>query len=115
MSLQNKLKQIGDAYHDALGGIVFHYWRPKGMNTILIWQEDSEIQPFNANNGKAEQTIRGTTDYYTPVEYDSIIDMIQEINASLFGSGWSLLSVQYEEDTKLIHYEWEWRIAVYEQ
>lgn len=113
MSLQMKLKQIGDAYSESLGAIVFHYFRPKGMNTMLIWQEDSEVQPFNADNAKAEQTIHGTTDYYTPVEYDTIIDTIQGINDTLFGSGWSLLSVQYEEDTKLIHYEWEWRIAVY--
>lgn len=111
-SLQSKLRHIGDAYEDALGGIVFHYFRPQGMTAFLVWQEDGEDASFSADNLKGEQSIHGTTDYFTKIEYDPVIDTIQSIHQSLFGANWSISSVQYEDETKLIHYEWQWTAAV---
>lgn len=56
-----------------------------------------------------EQAITGTTDYFTRDEFDPAIDRIQDANQSL-GIAWRLNSVQYEDDTELIHYEWSWEV-----
>lgn len=107
--LQSKLQQIGEAYSKSIANS-FHYTRPKGLTSFLVWQEDGEGNSFHFDLHGREQGIHGTTDYYTQTEYDENIDTIQAINNSLF-IVWRLNSVQYEEDTKFIHYEWEWTVA----
>lgn len=109
MSLQSKLKQVGEALHAALGDIVHHYYRPDGAAQSVTWQESGEDNSLHTGNKKTEQAIRGTVDYYTKTEFDSNADVIQTTLESL-GAAWMLDSVQYEEDTKLIHYEWSWVI-----
>ena len=48
----------------------------------------------------------------TRTEYDPTLDRIQEIlNGFDFPFSWRLESVQYEDDTDLIHYEWTWSVA----
>ncbi len=112
MSLQDKLRGVLDALltvTDGTGGNVpcYHYRRTKGpVAGYIVWAEDSETDSFNGDNRKAEQQIHGTVDYYTLTEFDSVVDSIQEaLEAGVIG--FRLNSVQYEDDTKLIHYEWE--------
>ena len=75
---------------------------------FCVWAEDGE-NGFNAGNRKAEQAITGTVDYYTPQEYDPAVDNIQAALNSL-RIPWQLNSVQYEDETNLIHYEWTWEV-----
>ena len=75
---------------------------------FCVWAEDGE-NGFNAGNRKAEQAITGTVDYYTLREYDPAVDNIQTALNSL-RIPWQLNSVQYEDETNLIHYEWTWEV-----
>ena len=52
------------------------------------------------------QGLTGTVDFFTLEEYDAIIDEIQDTLEGIEGLSWNLNSVQYEEETKFIHYEW---------
>ena len=62
------------------------------------------------DNRKQEQQVHGTIDCYTKIEFDPLLDEIQDaLNAA--GIGWSLLTVQYEDETNLIHYEWEFYVV----
>lgn len=109
MSLQAKIQQIGTALHEALyetlGEKVYHYFRPTGKIPACVWQESGEDNSFHSGNHKTEQAIRGTVDYYTQAEFDANADTIQATLDGL-GAAWWLESVQYEEDTKIIHFEW---------
>lgn len=109
MTLQSKLQYVGKAFSDAVTAS-YHYFRPADIWPCLVWQEDGEGESFHASNRKREQAIHGTTDYFTQTEYDPAIDDIQDTLEAI-AAAWSLQSVQYEEDTKLIHYEWEWTVA----
>lgn len=111
-SLQTNLKKIRDALNTTSAqGRVYHYRRPKDKTSSwIVWQEDSEAGTVSTNNHKAEQQIHGTIDCFTLNEYDDLLDEIQEALNSI-EVGWALLSVQYEEETNLIHYEWEFYIA----
>lgn len=109
MTLREKLEPIGKAY--AAAGIrAYHYWRPvpKNKAPYLIWAEDGGVGHY-ADNQMTEQAVTGTTDYYTREEFDPALDIIQEIHNTL-GLAWALNSVQYEDDTGLIHYEWTWGV-----
>lgn len=108
-TLQSKLQYVGAAFATAVTSS-YHYFRPADTWPCLVWQEDGEGESFHASNHKREQTIHGTTDYYTQTEYDPAIDAIQDTLENI-SAAWSLNSVQYEEATKLIHYEWEWNVA----
>lgn len=108
-SLRSKLQYVGAAFAEAVPAS-FHYFRPSDTWPCLVWQEDGEGDTFHTSNRTAEQAIHGTTDYYTQTEYDPAIDAIQDTLEGI-RAAWSLQSVQYEEDTKLIHYEWEWTVA----
>ena len=48
--------------------------------------------------------------YGTDIPY-LVLDEIQEALQNVAPGAWSLLSVQYEDETNLIHYEWEFVTA----
>lgn len=106
MTLQTKLADFGRG----LAGIVktYHYWRPIKSLPYCIWQEDGEDGSFETNNRKVNQQIHGTVDYFTKTEFDENVDEIQDYLNSMDDFGWRLNLVQYEDDTNIIHYEWEW-------
>lgn len=109
MTLQGLLQQIGTALSSSVTN-VYHYTRPQGLSSFLVWQEDGEATSFHADNHLGEQAIHGTCDYFTKTEFDSAIDTIQEVLDGLMIT-WSLQSVQYEDETEFIHYEWEWSVS----
>lgn len=111
-SMQEKLKNLRDVLKTtSVPDRVYHYERPKDVKAPwIVWQEDGEATSLYGDNRKAEQQVHGTIDCYTQTEYDPLLDEIQEaLNKA--GVGWFLYSVQYEDSTKLIHYEWEFNIA----
>lgn len=109
MSLQSKLRQMGEAFATVTANC-FHYWRPVTDVPCLIWAESGEENPFYVNNHKAEQNIVGTVDLFTKSEFDPLVDDVQNVLDDL-GVTWSLSSVMYEDETKMIHYTWDWGVA----
>lgn len=111
LSLQSKLYQLGTAFSAAVPNC-YHYWRPVENLPCLMWAESGEESSFYSDNMKTEQNITGTCDFYTKTEFDPLIDAVQSIFETL-GITWALNSVQYEQETNLIHYEWTWGVAIY--
>ena len=108
IALQNKLEQLGRAFA-AVTPSAYHYFRPISSFPALIWAESGEANSFHAGNKKCCQNITGTVDLFTKTEFDPLLDAVQ---AALDGLGiaWYLSSVQYEEETGVIHYEWVWNL-----
>lgn len=109
--MTSKIKKIAEALI-AVGKEyscpVYHYYRAVKDVPVIVWQEDGEGQSFHGNNLKEEQVVEGTIDFFTKTEFDPIIDAIQEaINPVC---AFTINSIQYEETTNLIHYEWIWRV-----
>jgi hypothetical protein len=99
-----KLSDLRDALLEVVPD-VFHYEAWAKPNKYIVWAEDTELDSLNADNQKEEQVIQGTIDYFTKIEYDTNVKLIQEkLNSTEIS--WRLNSIQYEEDTKFIHYEW---------
>lgn len=109
MSLQNKLEAVGTA----LAAVVpqtYHYWHPPKINPpFCVWQEDGE-NGFEADDLKVDQAVSGTVDYFTRTEYDPACDSIQTALNGIEAS-WYLNSVQFEDETNLIHYEWVFEVV----
>lgn len=105
-----KLTKIKNALTGIEGLKVYHYWRPRLQAPFCIWAEDGEGNSLHTSNHKSEQVITGTIDYYTLVEFDENVENIQNALNETEDVGWQLNSVQYEEETNLIHYEWEFEV-----
>lgn len=90
----------------------YHYRRPVNgaKSGYIVWQEDSEEGSLETDNIKTEQQLHGTVDYFTLTEFDTTIDSIQSALNGIM-CGWRLLAVDYEDETNLIHYEWEFWVA----
>lgn len=89
---------------------VGHYEVFKKTDKYIVWAEDSEGSSLETDNQKTEYSIQGTIDYFTKEDMDSTVDKIHEelANAHI---AFYLNSVQYEEETGYIHYEWVWEVA----
>lgn len=94
--------------HTAVTPNVSHYDQMQS-DRYFVWQEDG-ANDFEANGQHVEQAVTGTTDLYTKQEFDPWADAFE---AALNADGtiaWFLNSVQREEDTGFIHYEWVWQL-----
>lgn len=106
MSIVTKAQKIRDALETIEGLKCYHLRKPASVTApYAVWQEDSEGQSHYSDNSKSEQVLVATVDYFTKTEYDAMTDYIQD---ALNGAeiSWILNSFQYEDETKLLHYEW---------
>lgn len=87
---------------------VYHY-EAEDMDfaPYVVWTEQSEDDAFHSDNKKDEQVIPVIIDFYTQEEFDPFIDEIQECLNGIENASWRLSAVDYEDTTKLIHYQWE--------
>ena len=106
MSLITKSQKVRDALNAIEGLKCYHLMKPASVTApYAVWQEDGEGQSNYADNVKTDQVLQLTIDYYTKTEYDTMTDSIQSaLNCE--DISWILNSFQYEDETKLLHYEW---------
>lgn len=87
---------------------VYHYEaEDMDLAPYVVWTEQSEDDAFHSDNKKDEQIIPIIIDFYTQEEFDPFIDEIQECVNGIENASWRLSAVDYEDSTKLIHYQWE--------
>jgi len=98
------LKDIKNALTELCSG-VHHYKAPdNAVCPYIVWAEDGDAD-FIADGVHAETAYTGTIDLFTQIEGDPLSRSIPEALDKL-PCTWYLNSVQLEEDTGKIHYEW---------
>lgn len=88
---------------------VGHYEARECAEQYIVWAEDGQAGARWADGAMQEQTISGTVDYFTKTEEDVNVKQIQDAMNDAEIS-FRLNSIQYERDTKYIHYEWAWEM-----
>ena len=96
------------AAHTAVTDAVSHARRVRS-DPHFLWQEDGS-NDLAAGNGHGERAMTGVTDLYTKVEFDPWGDALGESFRSI-GISWSLVLVEYEEDTGFYHWSWDWEVV----
>lgn len=96
------------AAHVAVTTEVSHSERMQS-DRYFVWQEDGS-NDLEAGNGHAERAMTGRTDLFTKVEFDPWAEELGE-SFSSHGIAWTLVSVDYEEDTGFTHYSWDWEVC----
>ena len=105
------LQALDAALKTVLPGSVFHFQAHKPTGNYIVWAEDGQADAVHGNNRMQEQALTGTTDYFTRTKFDPDVQRIQKAMSDSKIS-WKLESIQKEDDTGYIHYEWVWQIAV---
>lgn len=82
---------------------------PNTPAPYIVWGEDSGLS-LEADNIHSERGFRGTVDLYTQTEDDPLTASIPEVFESI-GASYYLSSVQFEDETGLIHYEWIFEVV----
>lgn len=93
-----------------IGPPVFHYFASGQTGNYIVWAEDGEGDSLHADGRKTEQVTQGTIDYFTKTENDPVVTQIQD-KLTENEISWRLNSVQYEQDTGYIHYEWVFEVV----
>ena len=109
--MQSQLIKLRDALVSIENLKVYHYWHPRLEAPYCIWAEEGEGDSIWASNHLHEQVIAGSVDYFTKLEFDPVVDEIQEKLNEVECLGWQLESVLYEDETNLIHFTWSFEIA----
>lgn len=63
---------------------------------------------LRAGDATAEKVLEGTIDWFTRSSASTMPGEVESLLNRL-GASWYLNSVQYEDDTGLLHYEWVWQ------
>ena len=100
--IQEILKTVSDN--------VWHYEAMKKDGNYIVWEEDAEGNRISADNKKSESSIQGTIDYFTKEDMDPMVDRIYNALREA-GIAFYLNSVQYEDETGYIHYEYVWEVS----
>lgn len=89
---------------------VYHYHAHKKADKYIVWAEDGQGSSGYAGNHMTTQVLQGTIDYFTKIEFDPVFDQIQTALNSV-DIAWQFNSIQREEETGYIHYEWVWEMV----
>jgi hypothetical protein len=113
-SLQNRLAELKAALVEVTDKC-YHYFAPSTIKApYIVWAEEGEELPFQADNFKQEQTSSGFVEYFTAEEFDAVFDAIQAALNGIEGLSWTWESTQYgdptHDDDNLIHHTWSWRM-----
>lgn len=101
-----------DALKSALLSVtdnVGHYKAHKKTDKYIVWAEDSGYGGYG-DNQHTTRTLSGTVDYFTKTENDPNVDAIDfALDSAKIAH--RLNSIQYEDETSYIHYEWVWTVV----
>lgn len=106
MKCLDKVKEALLTVSDNVG----HYEAMKKDDRYIVWAEDGAGDRLGVDNHVSFQAVQGTIDLYTKTENDPLIEQIQEALKTA-RICFYLNSVQYEDESKLIHYEWVFEVA----
>lgn len=93
----------------SVGVPVFRYTAVQQEAPYIVWAEDGSGDVVRAGDKTVLFALAGTIDYFTRTENDPRVKAIQNALNDTYIS-WRLNSVQYEQETKLIHYEWVFEV-----
>lgn len=96
------------AAHRVVTDAVSHAERLQS-DRYFVWMED-KANDLVADGRHVEKAMTGTTDLFSKMEFDPWADALGE-SFDAAGISWELVSVDYEEETGLFHWSWDWQVA----
>ena len=103
-----------DTLKDALNATGYSFahfgWSHAPTGDYGVYAEDG-ANDLEANDKHAEKAIEGTVDYFTRNDSGAPQIVIEAAFETVPGLSWYLNSVQFEQNTGYIHYEWIFQLT----
>lgn len=103
-------KVLYEALLEALNGtgipVAEYAWDTRPDGNYITVAIDGEANSLQADGHKENQSPQGTVDLYTGSADREAMQSVQAALNGLDGCAWYLNSTQYEDDTRLLHWEW---------
>lgn len=98
----------------AVSGISFteYAWATRPSSDYGVYQLDFEVGAVEGDNNKVQRCYEGSVDAFLHAPNKELIENIESALQSVCQGSWKLNSIQYEQDTRLIHYEWVFQLEV---
>lgn len=106
MNCLNRVKEALLTVTDNVG----HYEALKQSDTYIVWAEDGGGDQLNADNTMQEQVITGAVHLYTREEGGPLAMAVQKALKDARIS-FGLSAAQYEDETKYLHYTWDFEVS----
>lgn len=88
-------------------------WDVRPDTDYLVIDIDSEANSLEADGQKVNQAPQGTVDLFSKSNDRAVMMSVQNVLNAFDGCAWYLNSVQYEEDTRLLHWEWVFSLEMW--
>ena len=85
-----------------------YFAAPGASFPYIVWGDDG-ANNLKANNGGGEKCATGYIDLYTKRDSDPLAGKI-EAALEKIPAAFQLISVEYEEETGVIHHSWDWEL-----
>lgn len=106
---QTILQALADALITVSQNVWHYHAPPNTVPPYIVWMEDGD-NDLMAGNSHAELCVTGSIHLFTKTENDPLYTSIPQALETA-GAAWYLNSVQFEEETSLLHYEWYWELT----
>lgn len=93
--------------------IAEYAWDVRPDTDYLVIAIDSEANSLQADGKKVNQAPQGTVDLFTFSNDREVMQSVQNVLDTFDGCAWYLNSVQYEDDTRLLHWEWVFSLEMW--
>lgn len=88
-------------------------WDVRPDTDYLVIGIDTEANSLQADSHKVNQAPQGTVDLFTKSNDRDLMQRVQNVLNTFDGCAWYLNSVQYEDDTRLLHWEWVFSLEMW--
>lgn len=88
-------------------------WDVRPDTDYLVIGIDSEASSLQADDYKVNQAPQGTVDLFSKSNDREMMQSVQNVLNTFEGCAWYLNSVQYEDDTRLLHWEWVFSLEMW--
>ncbi len=110
MSISDRINKL----RDGLLTVTPRVYRARAHKTAapyIVWMEDGAGDALRANGMTGEQPISGTIHLFESETTTETLSVAVQKMLNGLECAWQLGSIQHEQDTGLVHYEWAWEVC----
>lgn len=88
-------------------------WAVAPATDYGVFSPEGEADALWADGEQLAQATEGTIDLFCRSASRAAMEKVQAALRAMDGIAWRLLSTQFEEETKLVHYEWVFQVVTF--
>lgn len=88
-------------------------WDSRPDADYMVIAIDQEVNSLEADGQKVNQAPQGTIDLFSKTNDRERMQAIQNALNAFDGCAWYLNSVQYEDEARLLHWEWVFSLEMW--